>query len=200
MKLIIFKIDETNAIILELPRVLAEAFRYDEIFVFLNQNNQNKYVLYQDFLIAGLRYFECGLSDTISGKRNRDNEGDDLGYLWNEKLSGKKLPMTMDAEGNKFWVGRQFILFDSPEPATTWLFEKNKKFWIEITPVYPWHYKEPKKGEKFITYEEFVQTYKPIALIEISRETLDEWLKRVQELLKIVEANDSKYLTNQDKT
>ena len=194
MKLITFKIDETNAIILELPRVLAEAFRYDEIFVFLNQNNQNKNILYQDFLIAGLRDFERGLSDAISGKLNRDNEVGDLGYLWNEKLNGKKLPMTMDAEGNKFWVGQQFILFDSPEPATTWLFEKNKKFWIEITPVYPWHHTDPKEGEKFITYEEFMKSYKPIAFFEVSRETLEEWQKKVQELLATVEANDGKHI------
>lgn len=198
MKLIIFKIDETNAIIFELPQSLNKAFRYDEICVFLNQNNQNKNILYQDFLIAGLRDFERGLSDAISGKLNRDNEENDLGYLWNEKLNGKKLPMTMDAEGNKFWVGQQFILFDSPEPSTTWLFEKDKKFWIEITPVYPWHHTDPKEDGEPILYEEFMQTYKPIALFEVSRETLEEWLKRVQELLKIVEANDSKYLTKQE--
>lgn len=191
---IYFKIDKMSAIIFELPQPLNKAFRYDEISIFLNQNNQNKYILYQDFFIAGLRDFESSISCALAGTLIHKEDEEDLGFLWNEKLDGKKLPMTIDNEDNKFWVGQKFILFDSPELLTTWLFEKNKQFWIEITPVYPWHHIDPKINEKFITYENFIKSYKPIEFFEISRETLEEWQKRVQELLATVEANDSKHI------
>lgn len=192
MNLIIFKINETSALALEYPQILVKAFRYDEISIFLNQNNQNKFVLYKDFFIAGLRDLERVVSNALMGKLIYKENGTDIGFLWNEEMDGKDLPMTIDAEGNKFWVGQKFILFDSPEPITTWLFEKDKKYWIELTPVYPWHHRDPKESENFVSYEEFMKTYKPIALFEVSRETLEEWLKRVQELLKIVEGNDNK--------
>lgn len=194
MKLIIFKINKSTAFVLKSPQILSKSFRYDEICILLNQDNENKYILYEDFFIAGLRDLDRVISNALLGKLVYKENEPNIGFAWNEELAGKDLPVTIDAKGNKFWVGQKFILFDSPELLTTWLYEKNKKFWIEITPVYPWHHRDPKKDENFITYEEFMKDYKPIALFEVSHETLKEWLKRVQELLVIVEANDSKYL------
>jgi hypothetical protein len=196
MKLIIFKIDKTNAIIFELPQVLAEAFRYDEIFVFLNQNNQNKNILYQDFLIEALRAFKRVLDRALDNKLQLHHSiTKNIGYVWNEYLHDIEVPMELDAMGSSFWVGQKHLIWNArSSDAATWLYESEGRFWFEVTLDYRWHFSDPKEGEEFISYEESMKAYKPIVIFEVSREDLEQWLERVRELVVLVEANDSKYL------
>lgn len=194
---IYFKIDKKSTTRFDLPTPVNDAFRYDEIQVILSAKNLKEIVLYEDFMIEALRAFKRVLERALDNRLQlHPSITKNIGYVWNECLHDDEVPMELDAVGNSFWVGQKHLIWNvRSSDAATWLYEKDVKFWLEVTLDYRWHFSDPKVGEEFITYEEFMRTNKPIALFEVSRETLGEWLERVKELLKTVEANDSKYLT-----
>ncbi len=194
-KHIYFKINQTAEIRFDLSDQVKDAFRYDEISVILSCNNTCEIDLYNDFLITALRELKSSLELILNGQAALHKSiNKNIGYLWNEYLHGVELPSKTDSEGYAFWVGRKYLVWDSASSkTTTWLYEKDEKFWLEVTPGYPWHFPNSEEDTPLIPYEEFMKTYKPIALFEVSRETLEQWLKKVNELIPIVEANDSKY-------
>ncbi len=72
----------------------------------------------------------------------------------------------------------------SDNSIETWLYNKNSKIILEISPHYKWHYHRRKKGEIITSYEEYRENYKPIKVIEISKEKAKKWLKKCKELCK----------------
>lgn len=194
-----FEIDRNNNIRFDLQTTFSDVFRYVEIEVILNVVKQDRIVLFDDFLIVGLRELQGSLEEILKGNLILHSSiTRDIGYLWNEYLHDVELPCETDSEGYAFWVGQKYLVWNAIRShAATWLYEKDGKFWLEVTPGYPWHFSDPEEGEEFISYEEFMKNYKPIALFEVSRETLEEWLKKVNEFIPIVEANDSKYFIPQ---
>lgn len=191
---IYFQINQTTEIRFDLPTPINDAFRYDEIQVLLCTNNLKEFVLYQDFIIEALRAFKRVLERALNNKLQLHSSiTKNIGFVWNEYLHDDEVSMELDAMGNSFWVGQKHLIWNvRSSDAATWLYEKDGKFWFEVTLDYRWHFSDPKEDEEFISYEEFMRNYKPIALFEVSRETLEEWLKRVHELLKVVESNDNK--------
>lgn len=194
-----FAIDENNRIRFDMPATETDAFRYHEISVILSCNKDFEINLYNDFLIAALRDLSGSIELCLNGGAVlHPSITKDIGYLWNEYLHDVELPIETDSEGYSFWVGRKYLVWDSAKSkAASWLYEKDGKFWLEVTPGYPWHFPDSAEDEALISYEEFMKTYKPIALFEVSRETLEKWLKRVDELIPVVEANDDKYFIKQ---
>ena len=121
----------------------------------------------------------------------------DLGYLWNEKLADSSEVELYYAtlEGRKYWVGKDYILFDTPdsfkESLTTWMYnDASGEIVIEITPSYRWHFDDPDPNDSsYITYDEFMKDYKPILLLKIPKHIAEAWLKQAQDLLRIVQTN-----------
>jgi hypothetical protein len=64
----------------------------------------------------------------------------------------------------------------------TFFYEYGNKFYIEIAPNYPWHFSDPEEGEDFIPFEEYMKTYKPYAVIEIDRVTIERWIEQCEQL------------------
>lgn len=66
--------------------------------------------------------------------------------------------------------------FCNNETTKTWLYNKDNKIYLEISPLYPWLYREPRSCEKYVSFEEYIKTYSPFAVYEISSKKTIEWL------------------------
>ena len=72
----------------------------------------------------------------------------------------------------------------SENSIETWLYNKNSKIILEISPSYEWFSHRRKKGEIVPPYEEYRKKYKPIKVIEIPKEQAKKWLEKCTELSK----------------
>lgn len=199
---IYFKVNDKEYIKIECPHQEEDLFRYDEVTISFCDSNGHQYTLYtDDFIIEALRCFQVLLERVINNRSALDTSIEsgitsrDIGYLWNEDLQAKDYLVTaINSDGVKYWIGLNHLLWSSLRNLTTWLYNSQNKIFIEITPVYQWHFNNPKKDHIFVTYDEFMKNYRPCVIREISKEIAQEWLAKVNQLLKIVEANDQKYL------
>jgi hypothetical protein len=76
----------------------------------------------------------------------------------------------------------------------TWLYNKNESIWLEISPIYPWHFRDPKEGEIFVPYKEWIKSYKPVCIVEIQRKIAQQWLSQAKSIMEEIEKADSVYL------
>lgn len=65
----------------------------------------------------------------------------------------------------------------------TWLYNKNNKIYLEISPTYPWLFSDETEEEGYITFDEFMKTYKPITVEEINHATARQWLDQCNDIL-----------------
>jgi len=117
----------------------------------------------------------------------------DLGYEWNEYLDNHKKASSYASIPE--WIGQRYFMWSSYGIAV-WLYEKKNKIFLEITPTYKWHFQDPMFTEKsqYISYEQFINNYKPYAVIELNTDKLQEWLKQTERLLAIINSNDEKFM------
>lgn len=77
---------------------------------------------------------------------------------------------------------KKYIIWCSLSNIFTLIYNANDKIYLEIAPFYPWTFSEPKDAE--ITFDEFMKSYKPYAVEEISHATALQWLETSTEYLK----------------
>jgi hypothetical protein len=124
-------------------------------------------------------------------RRRQDIEGFVNKYLPNEE----HLVFEKTKDGQKDWIGMRYYMWSSVRGLpNTWLYNKDGNIYLEITPTYEWHTRDPKENEAFIPHEEFSRNYKPLLITEITKEAAQNLLTKTQELLKVIEENDRKYL------
>jgi len=101
----------------------------------------------------------------------------ELGICYNKNVSART---HNQIDYHRFW------LFSLPKGPQTWLYSQDKKIYLEIVPSYPWLYsdlEEEQKKEGFIPFDEFMKTYKPIFVGEISQETAQHWIMQCDKIL-----------------
>ncbi|MBA3535846.1 hypothetical protein H0X48_05755 [Candidatus Dependentiae bacterium] len=193
---IVFNIDNTTFIEVILPCQINELEGCEIVTINLHFGNQF-YTLYKynciEIAIENLRNLlkqainnELGIHSSILK---------DLGYLANEYFQESSQELFFRREKVKMWIGMEYLVW-SPRGTSTWLFNKNREIFLEITPSYMWHFSDPEEGENFITYEEFLKDYKPHCIFKLSKEIVLEWLNKTEELLNIMKRNyeQCKYL------
>lgn len=193
-----FKINDKEYIEVVLQCKLQDIYRFEEIEIIFNDKNK-KYTLFEkDFIIEALSGFYDLLNKVLKNQLQMHNSiKQDIGYLWNEYLQNNNNHNSVkkiNKEGRKYWVGEDYLLWSSLFDISTWLYNKNNLIYLEIAPVYKWHHSDPKEGEEFVAYDEWIKDYKPIAIIEIKKEIAEEWFKKTEEILEIIEEFDRKYL------
>ena len=73
---------------------------------------------------------------------------------------------------------------------SSWLYnDADGSIVLEITPSYPWHFKTPNRKEKFITYEQWLQQYKPLAKFIIPNNVASAWKDQIASVLESIEKN-----------
>lgn len=98
----------------------------------------------------------------------------DLGYLRCEKFH---TPHQERTQLHKM-IG-QYLLIDTPAPISTWLYERDGQFFFEVTPLYPWEFRDPEPHEQYCSYEEFMASYAPLLTIPLERQTIEKLHKQV---------------------
>lgn len=192
---ITFKIDEDFCIQVQLPSPLGDIYRYEYAEILLEHKNGKLFVYSDDFVFYGLDSFYYNLMSVINNEYNlHDSIKEDIGYMWNEYLNSSKTNRSKKffmkkVENYETWVGAGCILWSS-KGCETWLYNKDNKIFMHITPVYKWHFDEPKEGEEFVTYEKFMKSYKPYFIIEIKKTVAKRWFKKVKAIIKLIESND----------
>jgi hypothetical protein len=157
--------------------------------------NLKTYVLLYDNFIAGIYNFREMLFQALNNNLQLDvSIKKSLGFYQSQYYKNdnrKNLIYKESDEGNKYWIGSKYKLFDF-NPAS-WLYnDKQGNILLEITPTYPWFFDKPEAGETFIKYSEWMKTYKPILVRTISKETAQQWLNQIDELIEVVKANDER--------
>lgn len=99
-----------------------------------------------------------------------------IGYYWNEWAS--RLPERGDYEPD---YAEGFWLWSTKEVAT-WLYAIPEGVYLEIGPVYRWHFEDP--GQIAGTsYTDFIANYKTILQVIIKHEKLLEWKLQCENLI-----------------
>lgn len=121
-----------------------------------------------------------------------------LGLMHNEILLDRRKDVSYVAKGKKYRVG-SYHFWSTPRSNATWLYAKDGKIFLEITPTYPWIFAKPTKNEKFYSFDEFVKNYKSILIFEIDKETARAWQKQAQEIVDTILKNHEKYCMRKEK-
>ena len=116
----------------------------------------------------------------------------DIGYMTNEYFHDSSKELFIRNNGGKSWIGMNYLIW-SPRGIGTWLYNKDSTILLEIAPFYKWHHIDPKRGEDFITYAEFIKNYKPYFILELNRDIAQQWLNKTEELLTIIKQNYERY-------
>lgn len=167
-------------------------FNADEVFL-LNIDCSHELITLKDMLISALRN-QLLLHNSITK---------DIGYLSNQEYHGDpNLELIFNAkEGQEFWVGRRYNLWETPGDVTpslaTWLYNNEKgEIILEITPNYPWHFSDPTPEENFIPYEQWIKDYKPFIIRTIPQEVAKRWLAQVEHLIEVFEKKEKNHIQN----
>lgn len=193
---IIFENNNASYLAFFVPCKKSDVYRYDTIEVAFYLRSK-KYIVYtNDYIVEALVTLNNLLKRAIADKLQlHESINKDIGFLWNEVLQDKgEMFPAYQLGGIEHWVGEKYLLWSVPGKYSTWLYQRGSEIFLEITPVYPWHFSEPKPTDQYYSYEEFIKNYKPLAVVEISKETAQRWLQQIEALLKIIEQNDAKAL------
>lgn len=148
--------------------------KYDEVAVYYLCNN-TRIEIYKDIIDEFLTVFRAKLKKTLSNSLSLPDRisagqaGEVINYILNDRS-------TYDLDS--YWV------CSSSTNKLTLIYNKNNNIYIEIVPMYPWTYVEPKPEEDYITFEKFMENYKPYVLEIIPYEVADRWLNTCEEIFK----------------
>jgi hypothetical protein len=194
---IAFSLGQQEGIEIEIPCKVGDILRYDEVKVFFRCQDKKEYLIYKDFAIAALTELTSLLELAIKDELNLDKSmTEDIGYWWNQHLQGKDSLSDSLVNESISSAALRTLLWSAARRSSTWLYNRDGKIFLEITPTYPWHFDndEAESNKRYILYDEFIKNYKPYVIRELSKKTAQRWLKQAQELIQIIESNDSKYM------
>jgi hypothetical protein len=208
---ILFPITQDRAFTIHVSYPLEDIFRYDWIEIEYS-GPEGKIKVGRDELICALEELSGGLENLLAGKQKlHPSITKDIGYYWSEYLDQHresrivKCPEAFEyvSHGNEkpWWVGHRFLMW-SAHGTATWMYEKEDTFFIEITPTCEWKYDPdapdtdptPEENARDCAfYQDFIENYKPLAIVELDKKVAREWLEQTKNLLELVKSNDKKY-------
>lgn len=122
----------------------------------------------------------------------------DLGYYKAQdykKDNRKNFKYVATEEGYATWVGNYYHLFSASQSYRqhSWLYNNKKgDIFFEITPSYPWFFTISQEGEVVIKYSQWLKQYKPYIIRKIEKETVQEWITQLEELVHKITLNDER--------
>lgn len=148
------------------------------------------YLLYSHFF-QDLEEFKDQLESCLNVKARKNKSiVKNIGYYHNQHIQkhDRKNLVYTTVNDSSIWVGNFCLLFYSPEqfaPAS-WLYNENSDIVFELTPVYPWFYQDPKEGDNFEKYSDWMKEYYPVLKVSILKSVAREWLQKLNELFDLI--------------
>jgi hypothetical protein len=81
----------------------------------------------------------------------------------------------------------QYWVWSSPDNIQTWLYNVDSKIYLEISQTYSWLFSDPEEDELYVSFEEYVNDYKPIAIIELEESLIRTWIDQCHNILHTME-------------
>lgn len=171
---------------------------YDILILYV-QNNQQKFELYNDDILNGMRILKNLLQEALNRilqlhvSINLDigflyNEYCD--YIWNKDLKRNNKFAYVKVENQEQWVGMRYHLWE--KDYISWIYnDKDGSIIFEATPLYPYFSCEPEDGQNYIPYDQWIQNYKPYLTRKIPKKVAQQWYKQAHNIIVQIEENIS---------
>ena len=108
-----------------------------------------------------------------------------VGYFFS-----KKKYMTADESDEsekKDGIFSQYWVWSSSKNIQMWLYNVDNKIYLEISPTYPWLFSDPDEDESYISFDEYMKSYKPIIITELQEILVQAWIDQCHDLLQKME-------------
>ena len=150
--------------------------KFDQVKIFF-YDNDTKYLLSEnDYFMPQIEPFYWRCKVILDEKRQLPPFFNvDLGYLYNKYMQDDN-----KEEGVNDSVDLYHYLVCSGKKYAAWLYIKNDIIFLQITPIYKWHFNEDINDKNFISYENFSKNYKSFLTIEIPRRIIQKWEKKLK--------------------
>ncbi len=76
----------------------------------------------------------------------------------------------------------KYMMFSASNILVLVYKNKEGQMFFEISPLYPWFYKKPKKQREFVSFLQFIENYKPYVSFCIDENIAQEWKKDAQRM------------------
>lgn len=103
-----------------------------------------------------------------------------IGYFFSKKRYMNELEEKDD-------IFSQYWVWSSPDNIQTWLYNVDNKIYLEISPTYAWLFSDPQEDEHYISFDEYMNDYKPIALVELQESFVQSWINQCHDVLQKME-------------
>ncbi|MFC5700574.1 hypothetical protein ACFPVX_04700 [Cohnella faecalis] len=141
--------------------------KLDEISVIFKEK-PNEVCIFIDTIQEAVTTIYRGLSKCVTNQMTLNSTLDigRVGEKWNVWTNDLSDEVGEDEEDvyQEYWIW-------SSRDFQTWVYQKDGKSYIELSPSYRWHYVEPIENEEVIPFEAFMKGYKP-TVIKITSEQL----------------------------
>jgi hypothetical protein len=156
--------------------------KFDDVTVFF-ESNDGKICVFNDIIQEAIMKLHNGLKNQF--ELSADIEVGNLGEYYNIWANNLDDMLEDDEEEGipvlNYWIW-------STRDFQTWIYRKNEKLYIEISPSYRWHFVEPTKDEKIISFEEFQEHYRAY-IIELSSEQINDIIESLEMMITELNIN-----------
>jgi len=180
-----FILNEEKKIVVKIPDIKSKfnyyyepsekLHKFDEVTVFFVTKDCEIEIFkdsLDDFIVPFYRLLKKAIANNL--ELPREIEEGKAGEMLNDYLNERS---TLDLK--PFW------LCSSLKNNDTLLYTKNNKIYMEVTPLYPWTFIEPKSEDNYISFDEFMKSYKPDAVEPILHVIACEWLAQCLEIINL---------------
>jgi len=105
-----------------------------------------------------------------------------VGYFFSKKKY--TIADASDESEKKHDIFPQYWVWSSSTNIQTWLYSVHNKIYLEISPTYPWLFSDAEQGEVYTSFDEYINNYKPIALVELQKPLIVSWINECHILLQ----------------
>lgn len=197
-----FQLNMNEKIIIEFEKPLYDLSCYCEIPIIFQEKNK-AYTLAVDDLHMNMLQFKKCLKRVLNLNLYLDQSlMPDPGYVYNEYLkysleedevvTSPNLKFTQE-DGFEIWVGFEALIWSYGSYAT-WLYNQDRSIIFRITPFYS------RQNKNALSYGEWLKDYEPIITVTMSKKVIEDWLKKVDEILDLIEKNRGRAVDNGNRT
>lgn len=182
----------------------------DEVLAYLINEKNERFCIGEKTTSVFFDMLITRLDQAINNKLSLDKSLiQDLGVMYNEychqlpHIDSTFLMVPTISRETTYWIGLNYKVwstYNTTSPAfSTWLYNDDQNnIMLEITEDYPWTFlPDDETNPHFISYENFMQSYKPFYTRIIPKEVAEQWLKQCKSLLQTIHDN-TKMLDEQE--
>lgn len=154
---------------------------FDEVEV-VYVYNEHVITLAKDIIRHIIATFVVQLEQSLEGKLQLDSSLTigKVGYFFSKEtyLNNNDGSEEKDDIFPEYWV------WSSLNNMQTWLYNVGDTIYLEISPTYEWLFSDLQEGELSISFDEYMNAYKPIVIVELQRSLVQLWINQCHVLLQ----------------